>query len=84
MFSDLYIFLLFSLVFLCSSLHGCCDGSVVAFSRCLLCFRQMEAPGYADKVPEAVREGNSKKKAEFEAQKESVLKAMQQFEGLKI
>lgn len=47
-------------------------------------FRQMEAPGYADKVPEAVREGNSKKKSEYEAQKESVLKAMQQFEGLKI
>eukprot|EP00752_Nemacystus_decipiens_P005746 g5199.t1 len=46
--------------------------------------KKMEAPGYAEKVPEAVREGNSKKKAEFEAQKESVLKAMQQFEGLKI
>lgn len=44
----------------------------------------MEAPGYEDKVPEAVRETNSKKKAEFEAQKDSVLKAMQQFEGLKI
>lgn len=44
----------------------------------------MEAPGYADKVPEVVREGNSKKKAEYESQKESVLKAMQQFEGLKI
>ena len=50
----------------------------------LISFRQMEAPGYADKVPEAVREGNSKKKSEYEAQKESVLKAMQQFEGLKI
>lgn len=44
----------------------------------------MEAPGYKDKVPEAVREGNSKKKAEYEAQKESVIKAMQQFDGLKI
>ncbi|CAB1112548.1 unnamed protein product [Ectocarpus sp. CCAP 1310/34] len=46
--------------------------------------KKMEAPGYEDKVPEAVRETNSKKKAEFEAQKDSVLKAMQQFEGLKI
>lgn len=47
-------------------------------------FNQMAAPGYADKVPENVRESNSKKKGEYEAQKESVLKAMQQFEGLKI
>eukprot|EP00903_Cladosiphon_okamuranus_P022267 g20474.t1 len=46
--------------------------------------KKMEAPGYVDKVPEGVRESNSKKKAEYEAQKESVLKAMQQFEGLKI
>ncbi|CBN75348.1 Valine--tRNA ligase [Ectocarpus siliculosus] len=46
--------------------------------------KKMEAPGYVNKVPEAVRETNSKKKAEFEAQKDSVLKAMQQFEGLKI
>lgn len=44
----------------------------------------MDAPGYADRVPETVREGNSKKLGEYEAQKESVLKAMQQFEGLKI
>lgn len=44
----------------------------------------MAAPGYADKVPENVRESNIKKKGEYEAQKESVLKAMQQFEGLKI
>ena len=44
----------------------------------------MDAPGYTDKVPENVREGNSKKKAEYEAQRDSVLKAMQQFEGLKI
>eukprot|EP00904_Undaria_pinnatifida_P012931 jgi/Undpi1/8769/HiC_scaffold_25.g11231.m1 len=46
--------------------------------------KKMDAPGYADRVPETVREGNSKKLGEYEAQKESVLKAMQQFEGLKI
>lgn len=50
----------------------------------LLCDCQMDAPGYMDKVPANVREGNSKKKAEYEAQRDSVLKAMQQFEGLKI
>lgn len=45
---------------------------------------QMNAPGYEDKVPEVVQEANSKKKAEIEAQRDSVLKAMRQFEGLKI
>ena len=41
----------------------------------------MDAPGYVDRVPEAVRERNSKKLGEYEAQKESVLEAIQQFEG---
>lgn len=45
---------------------------------------QMAVPGYADRVPETVQESNSKKLGEYEAQKESVVKAMQQFERLKI
>ena len=38
----------------------------------------MDAPGHADRVPEAVREGNSETLGEYEPQKESVLKAIQQ------
>lgn len=45
--------------------------------------KKMAAPGYADKVPEGVRETNMKRLGEYEAQKESVLKAMRQFENLK-
>lgn len=44
----------------------------------------MAASGYEERVPENVREGNSKKLGEYEAQKDSVLKAMQQFEKMKI
>lgn len=52
-----------------------------------LCFfvmlEQMAAPGYADKVPEAVRETNTKKLGELEAHRESILKSIRQFESLK-
>ncbi|CAM9728050.1 unnamed protein product, partial [Choristocarpus tenellus] len=46
--------------------------------------KKMEAPGYMEKVPPAVREGNEKKLAEFSAQRDSILKAIEQFRSLKI
>lgn len=55
----------------------------IVSSLLVVCNSQMVAPGYADKVPEGVQEANTKKLGEYEAQKESVLKAMRQFESLK-
>ncbi|CAM9853636.1 unnamed protein product [Ascophyllum nodosum] len=46
--------------------------------------KKMAAPGYAERVPEAVQQTNTKKLAEYQSQKESVLKAIQQFERLKM
>lgn len=54
---------------------------VVPYPAPPLC--QMAMPKYEDKVPEAVREANSKKIVEYETQKENVLKAIKQFERMK-